>query len=116
MHKPPITVIVLSVLLILTGAMGILYHLSDFKGASPFQFDVLGVAFIRFLAIVAGGFMLRGHNWARWLAIAWIAFHVVISALNSMSQMAMHALILVAFALLLFRRPASDYFRTQQSL
>ena len=24
--------------------------------------------------------MLRSHNWARWFALAWIAFHVILSA------------------------------------
>ena len=31
------------------------------------------------LAMVSGAFMLRGHNWARWLALAWIIFHVILS-------------------------------------
>jgi len=31
------------------------------------------------VAIVAGVFLLRRKNWARWLAIAWMAFHVAIS-------------------------------------
>ena len=35
------------------------------------------------LAIVCGVFLLRGHNWARWLALAWIAFHVVLSAFHA---------------------------------
>ena len=37
----------------------------------------------RLLQIVAGVFMLYGRNWARWLLVAWIAFHIVVGALHS---------------------------------
>ena len=33
--------------------------------------------------IVAGVFMLYGHNWARWLLVVWLAFHVIVGALHS---------------------------------
>jgi uncharacterized membrane protein len=105
--KRPITVTVLAVLFILTGIGGLATHLTDFKTREDFL-----VALVRLLAIVAGAFMLRGHNWARWLAIAWIAFHVAISFLNSIQQAAVHALILILFAIVLFRPPANAYFRS----
>jgi hypothetical protein len=54
--------------------------------------------------------MLRGHNWARWLALAWMAFHVVLGALTSPSQLLVHAFLLVVFGYFLLRRSASNYF------
>ncbi len=36
--------------------------------------------------------MLRGSNWARWLALAWIAFHVFLSFLHSWQQVLVHCL------------------------
>ena len=30
------------------------------------------------VAVIAGVFLLRAQNWARWLALAWIAFHVAL--------------------------------------
>ena len=36
-----------------------------------------------------------GHNWARWLLVAWLAFHVVVSGFHSMSEMAAHAVLLI---------------------
>jgi hypothetical protein len=62
-------------LLILAGAVGIVYHLSELNLRQPLQNDVLWVELVRIQAIVAGIFLLRGRNWARWLAIAWIGFH-----------------------------------------
>ena len=64
----------------------------------------------RFLSIVAGLFMLRGHNWARWLLVALIAFHIVLSALHSVLQLLIHVAIFTVILFFLFRRPASSYF------
>ena len=64
----------------------------------------------RLLSIVAGLFMLRGHNWARWLLVAWIAFHIILSALHSALQLLIHVAIFTVILFFLFRRPASEYF------
>lgn len=55
--------------------------------------------------------MLRGHNWARWLLVTWIAYHVILSAFHAWSELAMHALLLAVVAYFLFRSRASAYFR-----
>lgn len=110
MNQRPISVTVISFLLIASGVAGIAYHSSEFKAFHPFQFDVLGVLLIRVLAVIAGVFMLLGHNWARWLALVWIAAHVVISFYHSLGQVAIHALVLLIFAYVLFRERARTYF------
>ena len=69
----------------------------------------------RLLAMVSGLFMLRGHNWARWLLVAWIAFHIVLSALHSVLQLLIHVVIFGIILFFLFRRPASEYFQPQRS-
>jgi len=66
---------------------------------------------VRIASIVAGVFMLYGRNWARWLLVAWMAFHIVLSALHSALQLLMHAVIFSVILYFLFRRPASAYFR-----
>ena len=63
--------------------------------------------------LVSGLFMLRGHNWARWLLVAWIAFHIVISALHSFLQLALHVIIFSVILFFLFRRPAAEYFASR---
>ena len=55
--------------------------------------------------------MLRGRNWARWLVMVWIAFHVVVSGFHSFPELAVHALLFVVFAYVLLRPQATEYFR-----
>jgi hypothetical protein len=66
----------------------------------------------RILQIVAGVFMLRGHNWARWLLVVWIVFHIVISALHSTFQLVLHVFIFTIILYFVFRRDASSYFHS----
>ena len=70
---------------------------------------------VRVLAIVAGVFMLYGRNWARWLLVAWMVFHLVISALHSTLMLLFHAVIFTGILYLLFRPPASAYFDSAKS-
>jgi uncharacterized membrane protein len=69
------------------------------------------IALIEILAIVGGIFLLRGANWARWLLLAWLAFHIVVAALNSFLQALPHIVLLVVIAYVLLVAPASQYFR-----
>lgn len=64
----------------------------------------------RILQIVAGVGLLYGRNWARWLLVVWIAFHIVISALHSTFQLALHVLIFSVILYFVFRRESSAYF------
>ena len=113
MIKRPVSITLLAVLLIATGFLGLVYHARNINLQHPLQNYTLGVELIRVLAIVAGIFMLRGHNWARWLALAWIAFRVVVSFWHSWSQVAVHVLVFAVFAVFLFRPPAARYFKTE---
>lgn len=109
MAKPPLPVTLISLLMIAAGLVGIIYHLRDFAaGHRPSEVWLLLA--LRLLAIVAGVFMLRGRDWARWLAIAWIAFHVVVSAFDSWEKFGTHVLLLAMFTFFLFRSCASQYF------
>jgi len=58
-------------------------------------------------------YMLLGRNWARWLGLAWIAFHVIISAFHSAQELVIHGLLLALFAYFLLRPSASAYFRAE---
>ena len=55
--------------------------------------------------------MLRGCNWARWLLAAWMAYHVVLSAFHSVTELALHTLLFGAIGYFLFRPQSSAYFR-----
>jgi hypothetical protein len=112
--KRPLSVTIIGCLYILVGCAGLAYHFSDFR-AHPLELGGLGVEFVRVLAIVAGVFLLRGANWARWLALVWMAFHVGIGYLNGWTQMLTHAVFLAIIAFFLLSRPANEYFTNNYS-
>src|SRR5262249_11195640 len=115
MKKRPLMVSILSGLLIAAGAIGLVYHLTDFKMSKPVQSELVWISFVRLLAIVSGIFMLLGRNWARWLALAWIAFHVAISFFHSTEQVVVHSLLFVLFAYFLFRPEVRAYFNPREA-
>jgi hypothetical protein len=108
-NKRPISVTILAGVYLVVGAVGFAYH---FRGLLSLQQDSVWAELTEFLAIVCGAFMLRGHNWARWLALAWIVFHVVLSAFHSFRELAIHALFCAVIAWILFRPQAARYFRS----
>lgn len=110
MTNRPLAVTCISWFYIAAGILGIVYHLGSFRTPHPFQFDPLGIAAIRLLAIVSGILMLRRRNWGRWLALAWMAFHTVLGALHVLPEFLMHALLLAVFSYFLFRPQARAYF------
>jgi len=107
-NKRPISVTILACVYIAVGIVGFAYN---FTGLLAFQYDALWAELTEFLAIVCGVFMLRGHNWARWVALAWIAFHVILSAFHALPEFAIHCLFCAAIAWFLFRPAATRYFR-----
>jgi hypothetical protein len=115
MNRRPLAVTVIGWVYIVTGAIGFAYHAAGFNPQTPIESDFVWVELLRLVAVVCGVFMLRGSNWARWLAVAWIAFHVVLSAFHSMSQLAVHTLLGAAITYFLFRPEATRYFRSART-
>jgi hypothetical protein len=111
MSKRPISVTLIGLLLAAAGAVGFVYHLRELNVQHLFQNDFVWIEFVRLLAVASGVYMLHGHNWARWLALFWIGFHVVISAFHSWTEVAAHCVVLAIFAYVLFRPAAREYFR-----
>ncbi len=112
MSKRPLAVTIIACLLAAAGLMGIVYHLKEFRPQHPFPYEIVWITLIRLLAVVAGVYMLLGKNWARWLALLWMAFHVVVSAFHSLPELAIHCLFLAVFAFFLLRANASAFFRS----
>src|SRR5690242_9558547 len=107
LRKRPLSITAVGLLFLITGVVTFGFHLSREWGYGAIHPDVLLVLSVSLLALVAGIFMLRGSNWARWLALAWLAFHVVISALNSWRETVTHALLFALIAWLLLRPEAA---------
>ena len=115
MKRRPLSVTVISCLFVAAGAIGFAYHITEFKAQGQFEYGLALVCFVRLLAILSGLFMLRGSNWARWLLLVWIVYHVILSAFHSLSELAMHSLLLGVVAYFLFRPDASAYFRAARA-
>jgi len=109
--KRPFSVTFLGYMFILVGIAALLYHLV--RGSLDYW--MLLIALLEIVAIVAGVFLIKGRNWARWLLLLWIAFHVFASALNSLAASVPHLLLLVAVAYFLFTPPDSKYFSSARA-
>lgn len=116
MNKRPLSIIVIACVFIASGVIGFAYHVTEFNKQRPFDIELFWVCLLRLLAIVGGVFLLRGHNWARWLVLIWIAYHVILSAFHSISEVSVHGLLLVIVAYVLFRRPATAFFRSTKQV
>jgi hypothetical protein len=115
MNKRPLLVTIISCIFVAAGVVGLAYHATEFNAQHPFQYDVLWICFVRLLAIIAGVFMLRGFNWARWLLVAWVGFHIIIGFLHSPSSGLVHALLFAVVVYFLFRPQGSAYFRRMRA-
>ena len=115
MTRRPIAVTIIACLLLLVGVAGSIFHFRELGPHEAFRGANIWIFVVEFVAIVCGAFLLRGQNWARWLAIAWIAFHVVISFFDSGRRVATHLVILLLFAYFLFRPEARAYFRGKEA-
>jgi hypothetical protein len=113
----PLSVTILAWVYIVVGTVGFAYHFTGIYATNALRDGIL-TEVVEALAIVSGAFMLRGQNWARWLAIAWMAFHVVLiafgfvmSAFGAFRELAIHFLFFSVITWILFRPAAVRYFR-----
>lgn len=104
-NKRPLAVWVVACLYLLVGCSALVYHIHDL--GKP---DGVWVILTESLAIVTGVFLLLRQNWARWLAVAWMVFHVAISY-GDVVKLIVHAGFLVLIVWLLFRKDSTRYFR-----
>ena len=112
MKHRPLTVTLIGYLFIAAGAMGIIYHASELKDVVAIP-EVSLVLFVRILAIIGGVFTLRGANWARWLLVAWIIYHVILSFFHSTGELTMHFVLSIVVIISLFHPRANEYFKTK---
>jgi hypothetical protein len=99
-------------ILIVLGAVECVYTLT--KIHRPVSVTDFGVPLFELIILVSGVFLLRGSDWARWLALAWVGFHVVIGSLHSLPKSIVHGLIFLAFAWMMFRPEMNAWFRPRR--
>ncbi len=102
------------------GSIALLYHLlpqhiNELNAPHSFEYDLAWVCLVRIVAVLCGVFMLRGCNWARWLLVVWVGYHVILSAFHSLFEVAVHGMLFAAVVYFLFRPAASAYFRRQRA-
>jgi hypothetical protein len=115
MKNRPLPVIIVSILFIIAGSVGFIYHFKEFFEPNASLTEVLFIQFVRITAIVCGFLLFMSVNWARWLAIAWLLYHVIISAYHSTSEMITHIVILLIVAVLLYLPQSSAFFRRKDN-
>jgi hypothetical protein len=116
MSKRPPAVTFIACVFIAAGVFGAVIHSRELVSERLFRWEDLWAPLLSLVAAVAGIFILLGHNWARWLAVAWMAFHVAISFFDSVSKIIVHAVLLALIAYALFRRDSSTYFQQPNQL
>jgi hypothetical protein len=112
--KRPIAITVLSLLFIAVGVAEAVVHANT--SLHSFHREDILIVSLELLAVVAGVFMLRGENWARWLTVVWMAFHVVVGYLNGPQQVLVHAIIFAGITFLLFRADARVWFSAKPAI
>ena len=113
MKGRPLPVVIVSVLFIIAGCVGLAYHLKEIFELKNNLNETIWILFLRILAVVCGLLLLFRINWGRWLTIAWLVYHVIISAFNSASEMIAHIVLLLFVAVLLFLPVSSAYFKNK---
>ena len=114
MRKTIPSILVVGVLFLLLGMLDLWRGVAPLFGAGAqprLAGDDMLVLAIGVAALIGGAFVLRGHNWARWLLAAWMALHVAISV-GKPTQLLGHLVIFGYIAYLLFRPPATAHFRS----
>jgi hypothetical protein len=109
-------VTIVSILFIIVGAGGMIRGVWSFlggRGGGITGHALMDASFVEvssLAALVSGLFMWRGANWARWLCLAWMAFHVVISLGHDMMRLTIHLIWFVVLTVVLFWPSANAYF------
>jgi hypothetical protein len=105
--KRPFEVTFIGFLFIVIGVVSSVFHL----WSGPLDRWTVPIAAVGIIAIIGGIFLLWGCNWARWLLLAWLAVHVVLSAFNSASQTLAHLVLFAVIGYFLVWSPAAKYFQ-----
>jgi hypothetical protein len=109
----PYEVTVMGWLFIAVGVLALAYHLTQVKSFRPFPIDILDIFAVELLAVICGLYILRGHNWARWLAVAWMAAHLIAMIFHSRQELLVHAVLFILVGYALFRPASTAYFRAR---
>lgn len=108
----PLVITILGWLFILVGFAQFILHATRMH--RPITPGGLGVLLVELALVACGIFLLRGNNWARWFAVAWIGFHVGVGFLDSFRRGMIHTIMFLIFTWLLFRPEVSAWIHPER--
>lgn len=118
MKTRPLSITILAWAFVAVCTVGLVYHLVPRPGAALDEAvreqGFVWVLGVRLLGVLGGLYVLGGYNWARWLLVVWLGYHVILSGLHSPLKMAVHGALFAVLLWVFFRGPASAYFRTNR--
>lgn len=108
MGKRPVPVLIVVVVYLLVGTIGFVYHFNELTAGHR---DAIAIELTELTAVIAGVGLLMRKNWARWLALAWVVFHVMISLFHPLPEFLIHSALCIVIAWLLFRPATAQWFK-----
>jgi hypothetical protein len=102
-------VIVIASLYLLVGVIGFVAHFPELLARHP---DAVAIELTELVGAISGAGLLMRQKWARWLALAWILFHVGLSLFHPWGELAVHAAFCAMIVWALFCAETSQWFRT----
>lgn len=114
MKNRPVPVLIVAAIFIIAGCTGIIYHSRDFLDPNYQLPELIWVMLLRVAAIACGVLLIFRVNWARWLAIAWLLYHIVISTFHSTSEVITHTVFLIVVTVLLYLPVSNIYFKSKE--
>jgi len=106
--KRPWPLIVIACLYLLVGVGGFAAHFPELMARHP---DAVAIELTELVGAISGVGLLMRQKWARWLALAWILFHVGLSLFHPIGELAIHAAFCAMIVWALFCAETSRWFR-----
>jgi len=106
--KRPWPVIVISSLYLLVGVIGFVAHFQELWARHP---DAVAIELTELVGAISGAGLLMRQKWARWLALAWILFHVGLSLFHPLGELAIHVAFCLMIVYALFCAETSQWLR-----
>ena len=117
MSKRPLSITIVGCLFIVVGSLGLASGIISIGrmvgiGSSPaVRHELLDACYVSvsgLIAVIGGAALLHGFRWARWVCLAWMAAHVVLSLFHSIFEVAIHGVFLIVLIYILFRPNAAE--------
>lgn len=109
----PFPILIIGWLFVVLGGLRIIagFWISSLFAGGYLRSDDVWVIMSGVVALAGGILVLRGIGLGRWMIMAWLVFHVVLSWLHSVSELIIHAALLAVIGYFLLRPQTSAYFR-----